>query len=421
MQLFSLASSECQPKADMPLGKDKTGHYILISLALVLVSSIYFYQFYFQGGQSHLNPDGEHYLAYARGEIVERPFNTRMVGPAIAFLIAEAIGVSLPVAYHLITLIGFLGSLILLIILLDRHCAPVAYQVAVVISFGAGTAVLLGHAPVLVDALLLLFTCLTIIARARYLFGLGIVCLAALTKEYGVFLALPWVIQAYRRKGMLYAAGVLLPFILLVSAVLFLPGLQYDQHGSLGKQGFLVSQFKYQLTQFKELGALVYGKTLYIWAWVALWPVVLISAFSVINKIIKRRSLPIEQAQYGILLITLPVLLSGDWDRSLLVLTPFAIIAVSRLSITQNTVFCFLLGTGGLATALARPYYTETIVPRTFTISMIAVSVTASSLLAFFIGYSLYTKRLHENKDDHLGNSVISVNAPHMPEEENLA
>src|SRR5436853_376706 len=347
---------------------------VLLIRAFAIVARLYAYQFWIQGGRDYLNPDGYVYLAVARGEAVVRPHNTRLVVPFLASQVAGVLGLSTHTVFLIITPVCLFASLLLLAKLLAQRGVTPAYQAAVVLALGAALAVMFGHMPVLVDTPLLLLACLTIAAldRQKLLLALALVCVAALTKEYGVFLALPWAVEAYRKFGWRMAGGLLIPFALLAVTVALQPAQPRVTTGEL---------FGYQQSLIAQFGLLAYGKTLIIWMWAALWPILGFLTFHVLSAARRRVTLTTDQLRYAAVLFSAPLLLLSDIDRVAMCIVPFACMAGATIGAFQEARFCALLACGGLATALARPLYTEVGVPRVFTLTMIAVCLAASTLL----------------------------------------
>jgi hypothetical protein len=360
--------------------------WLLLAGSLSAVAAVFAYQFLFHNGRGHLGPDSLVYVAMAKGQVVIRPYHSRVLAPLMASLLANVTGVSVDSAFHLLTIASLLASLLMLANLLARAGAPSRYQAGIVLAFGSGIAVLFGQVPILVDPELLAFTCLTLIALDRCMLGLALVgvCLAALTKDYGVALVLPWAAEAYRNAGWRALAGALAPVLLVVIAT-SLPSLP---------NAYYINAPSYQVTLLRELGSLVYFKTIYIWAWVAMWPVLLISALELLLNIKRPSGLKRAQVWYAAILVAVPVLLVGDWDRSFMLLVPFACLASAPLSFITDVSPCWLLAAGGLATALARPYYTVAAPPRALTVALIAVSAASSGLIIFAVAKRYVVKIL---------------------------
>jgi hypothetical protein len=343
--------------------------------SLTVVAVLFGYQALFQGGSEHPGPDGRNYIAAAQGQPVIRPFNSRVLAPLAAASVARVTRLTVAGAFILLTVASLFGALVMLAHLLARAGAPARYQACIILAFGAGMAVLFGHSPVLVDPEVLFFSCLTLIAldRGMVVLALAGVCLAALTKEHGIALVLPWAVETFRKSGWRPLVGALIPVLLLVSVTL-LPALPNP---------FYTDTAKYQMTLLSYLGPSIYLKTIYIWAWVAMWPVLLVSALELFARIKKPSSLRHPQIWYGAMMVAVPVLLMGDWDRAFMLLVPLACLACAASSFAADRYRCILLALGGFATALARPYYTVTAPPRVLMIALIGISAAASGLIAF--------------------------------------
>jgi hypothetical protein len=98
----------------------------------------------------------------------------------------------------------------------------------------------------------------------------------------------------------------------------------------------------------------------------------------------------------AVLFAALPLLLTGDWDRSLLLIVPFACVAATAHPLAHDLRFVALFFIGGVATALASPFFVISPPPRLFTFSMIGMSLTASLLLIVMIGFFLFRPSLQE-------------------------
>jgi hypothetical protein len=266
-------------------------------------------------------------------------------------------GISVQTAFHIITAGCFISSLILLSHLLKKYAGSGLYQFGIVVALGSQLAVFYGLHPVLVDGVLLLLTCLMIVAiqKEKLVLSFIFVCLAALTKEYGVLLALPWAIFAYRKgvRRVYIFAFAFLPLILVLIAILSLPvqaGVYY------GYEDYVVTQLKYQAIWLQTDNFYYYFKLAYFQAWGAVWPVLLMSILVVYRKYKDRTSFTKDEQLFSIMLLSLPILLTADWNRTLLLLIPFAIIVAGSLSALRFS-FVIPLALGGFSTALARSYY----------------------------------------------------------------
>ncbi|MEK6288272.1 MAG: hypothetical protein AABO57_21345 [Acidobacteriota bacterium] len=260
------------------------------------------------------------------------------------------------------------------------------WQAAALLAFGCSLAVTFGYIPILVDPTLLLLTCLTIAAldAGHLRAALALACIAALTKEFGLFLGPIWAFSAYRQgfRKMAYA-GLIVPIAALL-IVLF----ARQSSAGIGFPGWpsFASHlmFDWQLSVFRVRGPGDYAKLVYMWAWCGLWPVFLISMFSLPSSLIKRTRLSADQLGFALLLASLPVLLLGDWSRNLIILVPFACIVATAHPLARDRYFGLLLALGGLSTALARPLHGEPL-PRALSLTMAVISVVSSLLIGIKI------------------------------------
>ena len=365
---------EAVTQNEMKLREPCTWRLAVLICAFAFVAALYAYQFWIQGGRNYLSVDGQIYLAVARGETVMWPLNTRLLVPLIASQLSRALGISAHSAFLLITPVCLFTSLVLLVQFLVRRGASIAYQAAIVLAFGSAMAVLFGHTPLLVDTPLLLLACLTIAALDRQRFGLALVviCVATLTKEYGALLALPWAVETYKRSGWRMAGAALIPILILIGAMLLRPAAPRVTTGEL---------FDYHRTLIAQSGLFVYFKTLYLWMWAVLWPVLALLTLRALFAASGKVTLTSDQLRYAALLVGVPLLLLGDIDRAAMHIVPFAGVAATSVVQFQHARICILLSAAGLATSLARPLYTEVSVPRAFTLTMIAISLVCSTLL----------------------------------------
>jgi hypothetical protein len=88
---------------------------------------------------------------------------------------------------------------------------------------------------------------------------------------------------------------------------------------------------------------------------------------------------------FTVMLFGLPVLLLGDWGRSLLIIVPFASAVATRHEITGNRRFVALIAIGGVSTAMARPFHGGFLIPEALTIAMTITSIASSVLIGFQI------------------------------------
>jgi hypothetical protein len=360
-----------------------------IVFALLCAVALYAFQFFFEGGDTYVSPDGRHYLALARGEEPAAPFNHRILKPAFASLTASISGLSLENSFRVLTAAEILASLIALSALLRQVNSPPAWQAAILAALGSALGVSFGHVPVLVDPLLLLWACLMLLAleRGSLVLGLLLACAGALTKEYGIFLGFAWAAYAYRRGYRRLAfAGALLP-----AAGYFL--LMIGRPPSSGTNASFLelirgtAAYELQILNSPQLPKVVYG-----WLWGVIWPVSSLATLAVFLRGPRQEKLDARQLAYAVMLAFTPFLLIGDWDRSFLILVPFACIAATAHTLSEDRAFCALLAAGGVCTALARPLYTVLQAPASFTISMSVLSVGAS--LAIGVKILMYTFRV---------------------------
>ena len=75
---------------------------MLVWAALVLVSGLYAFHF-FEGGRAKIITDSLAYLQLSEGEAVGVPFNTRVLKPFLASLLASLTGLSNWEAFQILT------------------------------------------------------------------------------------------------------------------------------------------------------------------------------------------------------------------------------------------------------------------------------------------------------------------------------
>jgi hypothetical protein len=295
-------------------------------------------------------------------------------------------GASVRTAFILVTAGSLLASLLLLVYLLEKRGAPLSYEAGFIAAFGSALAVFYGSYPVLLDGLLLLLSCLIILALDRNLLLLGLagVCIAGLTKEYGVLLALPWAAHVIhlRRSIILAILGALLPCALLIGAALVQdaqPGVYPDY------KSFVSRQLMYQAFWLYPEYLLTYLRFAYLLAWGAMWPVLAFAAFAAAARLVRRSDVGVDDVRYLAILLAAPVLLLGDWDRTFLVAVPFAATSAVSYRLVQHPSLGFLLGAGGVSTSLLRAYYLSrnsgTFFPSGTKITLLTVSIAATLAL----------------------------------------
>jgi hypothetical protein len=349
----------------------------------LLSCAIYAAHFFFGGGGSHLILDSYAYLELSNGQQTAVPFNSRIATPFFASLISSATGLSTSAAFKLLTPVALLTSLLVLRSIIRRRGGSAEWQAAVLLAFGCSLAVTFGYTPILVDPTLLLLTCLAIAALdAGHLpAALALACIAALTKEFGLFLGPIWSFYAYRRgfRKLAYA-GLIVP----VAALLIVLFARQSSAG-VGFPGWptLASHlmFEYQLSVFRQRGPGDYAKLVYMWSWCGLWPALFISTSSLLYRRCKKRiKITEDQVGFAVLLISMPVLLLSDWSRNLIILVPFACTVATAHQLARDRDFGLLLALGGLSTALARPFHGEPL-PHSLSLTMTVISVVSSLLI----------------------------------------
>jgi hypothetical membrane protein len=372
----------------------KTRFRWLPSLAILLCCVIYAAHFFFGGGASHLILDSYAYLQLANGQQTSVPFNSRIAVPFLASLISSATGLSTSAAFKLLTPAELLATLFVLRGIIRRRGGSPEWQATVLLAFGCSLAVTFGYTPILVDPMLLLLTCLAIAALdSGYLFAaLGLICVAALTKEYGLVLGLVWLFHASRR-GLRKIAY--LGFILPVAALLIVGFLRQSSAGVGfgGWQAFAYHLiFEYQLSVLRLRGPGDYARLVYMWSWCGLWPAFFISAFSLLYRLKRQIKITDDQVGFVLLLLTLPILLLGDWSRNLIVVVPFSCAVATAHPLARDRYFTLLLASGGLATALARPFHSDPQPAQIFSMTMTIVSVISSLLIGIEILRFVFSK-----------------------------
>jgi hypothetical protein len=335
------------------------------------------------GGYERLLSDSEAYLYIAQGGHIGAPYNVRFFGPFAASLIAWVSGISALAAFHILTPLALIGSLILLKRLLVRRGGSTEFQAAVLLALGCALAATFGYIPVMVDPLLLVLTCLTLVAlESDYLIAaIALATLAALTKEYGLFLAFIVVLVAYRNgRRKLALIGILLPPALMLAVML--NGSRSTSFSVADWPRFVSAMFGYHPSLVRFRGWADYLKIQYMWSWSVLWPIMVIAAAVVVSSLRNRIKMTSSQIGFAVMLLATPLLLLGDWGRSLLIAVPFAVIAAAAHPLARDRYFVWLLAAGGLSTALARPFHSTPPPPRAIAVAMTAISVAASLLIA---------------------------------------
>jgi len=358
----------------------------LPGLALLVSTLLYCLHFFVGAGHVKLITDSRAYLFMAGGGHLSAPYNSRVFGPFIASLIASALGVSVHSAFQILTSVALLASLFLLQRLISRQGGSVYWQAAVLLALGCAMAATFGYTPVMVDPLLLLLTCLTVLAldRGYFLVAVTSATLAALTKEYGLLLGLITAIVAYRQgRRALALAGAFLPAVALL--VTTLSGSASSSAGLIDWQSFVSAMFGYHISLYRFRGGSEYPKLLYMWSWSVLWPVLVIAALVVYSRLRNRITKTKHEVGFLLMLVALPFLVLGDWGRSLLIVVPFACAVAAVHPLARNAKFAALFAVGGLSTALARPFHSESLPPPAFMVTMTIISVASSLLIGLRI------------------------------------
>lgn len=326
----------------------------LLSSAFICVSALYLTQYFWNGGRSYVSPDGVQYVELAEGRTIGPPMNNRIFKPKFASFVASCLSIDPVDAFRLLTPIEFLGSLIAITYLIRRFGGTLIWQVSIILAVGFPLAVLFGHTPILVDTMLLLLASLCLVALEcnHLVLAMALACLASLTKEYGILLGLPWMVYSYRRGGKLsLLAGPFPALILFINTRLHSDSVGTGAGGLLG---FFQGAINYMKALFQAEYAY---KTVYIWMWTALWPLLLAAFLSLLARFKEKVSYSSIELSFAAMIIASPLLLIGDWDRSLLIIAPFTCAAVSGRHISKDRQFACLVAVGGMATALANPFF----------------------------------------------------------------
>ena len=324
------------------------------------------------------------YLTIANGRQATVPFNSRILGPGVAALIAALSGLSSSAVFKLLTPAALLASLLAIRRMIVKRGGSSEWQAAVLVAFGSSLAVTFGYTPVLVDPILLMLICLTLAAldSDRLPLAVALACVATLTKEYGASLGLVCALHAYGRGfKRLASLALLLPAASLLIVLLLRQSGEGIGFGSWPTYSSHLL-FEYQLSVVRLRGPAEYSKLLYMWSWCGVWPVLVMAAYTFFSRFIEKRKLSADEVGFGVLLAGLPILLLGDWTRSLIVLVPFACIVATTSHLSRDRWFVLLVGIGGLATSLARPFHGDPRPPHLLTLSMTIISVIASLLVA---------------------------------------
>ncbi|PYP86061.1 MAG: hypothetical protein DMF61_14600 [Blastocatellia bacterium AA13] len=353
-------------------------------LAFAAALTVYAFQFVYEGGRQFISTDGNLYLALSRGEAVSVPINTRIVKPYAAAAIVSLTKLDAADVFRLLTSIEIPAALLVLFVILRRRNSSSEWQAFTIAAVGIPAAATFGHTPVLVDSTLLLLTVLTIAALDRGKLALGLIfaCLAALTKEYGLWLGFVWMLHAYRRGHRAACLNGLLPAVLLIAVMWTLPG---ARSGVSGWGGFFQGAIGYQQWIYHQGGAANYPKTLYIWSWSAVWPLLFVAVLSVCAQLRGWRELSADLQDFSIMMTAMPLLLLPDWDRALLLIVPFACVVAAAHPLSRRIRFISVVASGSIATTLARPLYINVAPPRVLIMAMMLASFAASLFVLVMI------------------------------------
>src|SRR6266571_4902417 len=112
--------------------------------ALACSAFLFGLHFFLGGGSTRLINDSRAYLAVSQGQQAGTPFDSRLLGPFIAWLITTVSGASSLAGFQILTLISFIASLVLLRKIIVSHGGPVVWQTAVLLAFGCALGVTFG-------------------------------------------------------------------------------------------------------------------------------------------------------------------------------------------------------------------------------------------------------------------------------------
>ena len=357
---------------------------VLPWLAILISCVLYAAHFFLGGGINHFILDSAAYLQVASGEPSGVPFDIRILTPFSSALIARVSGISIPAAFQLLTPSVLFASLLILRRCIKKRDGSPEWQAAVLLAFGCSLAVTFGYTPILVDPTLLLIVCITVSAldSGRLLLALALACLAVFTKEFGLFLGIVWSLYVYRLGyRRLALAGLTAP---IATLLILLVVRHSDVAGTfIGWRPYAFHYlFDYQLMVLRLRGPMSYTKLLYMGAWCGIWPVLLVATLGIRSRSVQSAVSDVFRIGLFISLLCLPLLLLGDWSRNLIVVVPFASVVASGHPLARDRHFVLLLATGGLSTALARPFHGE---PQAIAVLLpiTAVSVISAGIMLF--------------------------------------
>ena len=371
-------------------------HRFLPGLAVAISITLYVVHSIWGAGSSHRILDSWAYLKVSSGESAGVPFDVRILEPWLAAQVASLTGLSVSAVFNILTPLALLGSLLILKTRMNRRGTGWEWQSAVLLAFGCSLAVTFGYTPILVDPFLLFVTCLTIatLDAGKLLPALALTSAAVLTKEFGLYLGPVWSFYAYLRGYRKFAcAGVIVPVTTLVIVVLarhstaagpFLGWRPYAYH-------YL---FDYQLSVFRLRGLTSYPQLLYMGAWCSVWPALLVATMWIRPHVIRSTNIDVDLIGFVVLLISLPLLLLGDWSRNLIVLVPFASMVAANHPLARDRYFVGLIALGGLTTALARPFHGDSPTPPPIVFTVATLSLISSILILIkIVRFRVYSSR----------------------------
>ena len=161
----------------------------------------------------------------------------------------------------------------------------------------------------------------------------------------------------------------------------------------------------YQISLFQFRGPSEYPKLLYMWSWSVLWPCLVIAFGIVLSRVRTQTKMRDHEIAFSVMVVALPILLLGDWGRSLLIVVPFGCVVATSHSLAKSNRFAALLAIGGLSTALARPFHSDPQPPIALTLAMTVISV-ASSILIGIKTFRLHPSASSEPLQQGLENST---------------
>lgn len=347
---------------------------------------VFCFHFFLGGGSTKLINDSRAYLVLAEGGRAGIPFDSRILGPFIVSTLKAVFGLPSIGAFQLLTFISLIASLLLMRKITSEQRGLPVWQAAVLLTLGCASATTFGYTPVMVDLLLLVLASLTVlaVARNRWMAVLVLSVLSAVTKEYGILLGIACGALAWSRNHKKLAPAIALSPIFVLIAVLWIK----SSPGPLPPdtwQGFVDAMLGYHKSLFNFRGTREYFELLYMWSWSVLWPVLAIAIGVLFARFRSGDQMTDLEIVFTVMLFALPILLLGDWGRSLLIIVPFASAVATRHEITRSRHFVALIAIGGVSTAVARPFHGGFLIPEALRIAMTITSIASSVLIGFQI------------------------------------